>query len=72
MIPLDNVDRARALVDAFDGDPSEFALAVADRLLDPVGVNMALITDRALARGWEPDGFEQRVGFRIYRYKLME
>jgi hypothetical protein len=72
MTPLDDMHEARALVDSFDGDPKDFTLAITDRLLDPVGMNMALITDRILERGWEPDGYEQRVGFRIYRYKRME
>ena len=41
-------------------------------MLDPVGVNMAIITDKILARGWEPNGFTQHAGYRLYRYKSME
>jgi hypothetical protein len=37
--------------------------------LKAVGLNMALILDHVLARGWLPDGYEQRDGYRIYRYK---
>jgi len=33
------------------------------------GVNMALIGDAVLARGLMPDGYEQKVGYRIYKYK---
>lgn len=36
---------------------------------DPVGAGMAMVVDMFLAKGYEPDGFEQREGFRIYRYK---
>ena len=36
---------------------------------DKVGFGMALILDRILAMGYEPDGFEQKEGFRLYRYK---
>jgi len=32
---------------------------------------MAQITDRALARGWEPISFMQKNGFRRYRFKAM-
>lgn len=30
---------------------------------------MAIITDKVLARGWEPGGFIQKDGYRIYLYK---
>jgi hypothetical protein len=30
---------------------------------------MAIITDRVLQRGWEPNGFVQKNGYRIYLYK---
>lgn len=33
---------------------------------------MAMITDDILDRGWEPDGYVQENGFRIYKYKEME
>ena len=33
------------------------------------GVNMAIIGDAILARGLEPDGYEQKVGYRVYKYK---
>lgn len=33
------------------------------------GVNMAIIVDAVLERGLMPDGFEQKEGYRIYRYK---
>jgi hypothetical protein len=36
---------------------------------DPVGAGMAMVLDVFLAKGYEPDGFEQREGFRVYRYK---
>jgi len=59
-------------VNSFAGLPEQFVLAVPEALLDPVGMNMALITDRVLARGWQPDGFEQHDGYRLYRYKVLE
>ena len=44
---------------------------MADSLQDYLGVQMAQITDCALARGWEPLSFMQREGFRVYRYEAM-
>ena len=43
----------------------------ADELLDPMGINMALITDAILAREWEPDGYTEANGCRIYKYKAL-
>jgi hypothetical protein len=39
---------------------------------DKVGFGMALILNRILAMRYEPDGFEQKDGFRLYRYKRMQ
>ena len=72
MTPYDNVDKASKYVDRFKGKPEELKLAISDELQDPIGINMALITDRILAKGWEPDGFKQENGYRIYYYKEME
>ncbi|MBC3908745.1 hypothetical protein [Undibacterium umbellatum] len=69
IIPTRTVDEALALVAAFDGSPKDFMLAVHQSLLDPIGINMALITDRILERGWLPDGLEQRADHRLYRYR---
>jgi hypothetical protein len=43
-----------------------------DALNDAVGINMAIITDRVLARGWQPNGFVQANGYRIYQYEPLE
>jgi hypothetical protein len=69
MTPFNDVDEAAKYVDAFKGNPEELELAISDELQDPIGINMALITDRILAKGWEPDGFKQEKGYRIYLYK---
>ena len=70
--PCSNLQAACDAFDEFVGEPTDFELAIADTLLDPIGINMAIITDRILAKSWEPDGFEQCSSFRIYRYKQME
>jgi hypothetical protein len=69
MRPVADIDDAIALIVAHEGSAEEFALPISDNLLDPAGVNMAVITDRILERGWEPDGFLQKDGYRLYRYK---
>jgi len=36
---------------------------------DSWGAGMAVVLDAILAQGYGPDGFEQRDGYRVYRYK---
>lgn len=67
-----SVEEGVRLVDSFEGKAEEFVLAVAGSLLDPMGINMAIITDRVLARGWQPAGFTQSEGYRIYRYEELK
>jgi hypothetical protein len=69
MKPITSVSEAVALIDAFAGEPSAFPLCLSESIHDPVGVNIAIITDRIVARGWWPAGVERYEGFRIYRYK---
>jgi len=72
MIVITSLEEAKREIESYDGRPEEFALAISDQLQDPIGFNMAIICDMVLTRGWEPDGFEQEQGFRIYRYKAQE
>ncbi len=72
MNPINNLDEARRIIQSFEGNAEDFALSISDELQDPVGMNMAIITDDILSKGWEPNGFEQREGFRIYCYKAFE
>lgn len=69
---INSIADAKRLIESFDGSPEEFLLPVSDELQDNFGLNMAVITDHVLAKGWEPDGFEQRQGFRLYRYKALD
>ncbi|MGJ7604131.1 hypothetical protein ACSFA7_07295 [Variovorax sp. LT1R20] len=71
MHPYSSVEGAIAAIDALDRGLREFELSVSDNLQDYLGVQMAQITDRALARGWEPISFMQKNGFRRYRFKAM-
>jgi hypothetical protein len=54
-----------------------FTLQIADNVTfagqpDRMGAGMAIVGDAVLAKGFEPDGFEQKDGYRIYRYKKSE
>jgi hypothetical protein len=69
MIPVTDLNDAKARINAHSGLPEEFQLPVSSTLLDPVGINMAIITDCILIRGWKPDGFVPHDGYRVYRYK---
>ena len=69
MTPFDDIDQARQAIEAFEGPPDTFSLPISDTLQDPMGLNMAIITDAILGKGWDLDGFEQRDGYRVYRYK---
>ncbi len=69
MTPATTVDEAIAIVENYQGPAKDFELAIADTLLDPVGVNMAIITNKILTKGFDPNGFEQHEGFRVYKYR---
>lgn len=69
MKPISTVREAQKVIRSFQGRPEDFRLPIAEALLDPAGINMAVITDGILAREWEPDGYIQEHGYRIYKYK---
>ena len=72
MKAVTTIEEARRLIESFTGKPEDFELPVAHALLDQVGVNMAIITDAILARDWEPNGYTEGRGCRIYKYKAIE
>ena len=69
MNPYTDIDAARQAIENFSGSPEDFLLPVSDDIQDGMGITMALITDAVLAKGWDLDGFDQRDGYRIYKYK---
>ena len=71
--PLKSVEAALRAVDERAKQLESFTLPISDSLQDAMGLNMVIILDRILSHGrWMPDGFEQRSGFRVYRYKRSE
>jgi hypothetical protein len=69
MKPFTEIEAALEFVKSFRGCAGELLLPIDDSLQDPVGMNMALIVDHLLGREWEPAGYEQMSGYRVYRYK---
>ncbi len=54
-----------------------FELAISDSYTfgmqpDTMGVGMAILFDKILGLEYEPDGFEQMNGFKLYSFKKME
>jgi hypothetical protein len=66
--PITLIEEARAIVSE-NFKESEETLWISDSLNDSMGINMAIILDEALNAGYMPDGFEQKDGYRIYRYQ---
>ena len=60
--PAKTLDKAIAVVRAYEGPAENFKLAIAESLLDEVGMNMAIIGDALIDKGFAPDGFEQQDG----------
>ena len=69
VLPATTVDEALAVVNNYRGRAEDFELLIADSLLDPTGMNMAIVGDSMLKKRFFPDGFEQKDGYRIYRCK---
>ena len=65
---IESIEEAQEMIKTFKGNPEDFKLPISDDLQDLMGLNMAIITDTIVKRGWMPDGFDQREGYRIYKY----
>jgi hypothetical protein len=72
MNPFKDTKEAAQYVEKFEGKASDLKLAICDSLQDSIGINMAIITDIILGKGWEPNGYEEKEGYRVYMYKEME
>ena len=69
MEPFEDLKKAIEFVDSHIGSAEDLELPIADKLNDSMGMNMAIILDRVLAKGFMSNGFIQKEGYRIYRYK---
>jgi hypothetical protein len=72
MKPFEDAKEAAQYVERFEGKASDLKLAISDSLLNPIGINISIITDKILDKGWEPNGYEEKEGYRVYMYKEME
>ena len=65
--PLKTLEEARIFVQENFKNEEE-TLWISDELNDPMGMNMAIIADGILKEDYMPDGFDQKDGYRIYKY----
>ena len=77
MTIFESAESAYAHLVATKLEGPSFELAISDGMTfagdqDLIGAGMAMILDAILAQDYEPDAFEQRDGYRLYRYKRME
>ncbi len=77
MTIFESAEWAHAHVVATKLEGPSFELAISDGITfagdrDLMGAGMALILDAVLAQGYQPARFEQRDGYRLYRYRRME
>jgi len=69
--PFKEVDAVVEYIRSFIGQAEALKLPISDKLNDQFGMNMAIITDAIFAKGFEPNGFEQQSGYRVYAYKSL-
>lgn len=70
-------EEVRAYVQATKITGERFELAISNGFTyagrpDTMGAGMALVLDAILAQSYTVDGFEQRDGYRLYRYKPLK
>jgi hypothetical protein len=72
MKPFKDVRKAAKYLENYEGKASDLKLPICNGLQDPVGINMAIITEIALVKGREPNGYDEQEDYRVYTYKEME
>ena len=75
MVIIESVEQAKLLIEQYHGKAADFTLPIPqNRNLTLRGeivsrdIAMAIITDQILAKGWLPNGFEQKGQVRYYKY----
>jgi hypothetical protein len=69
--PIATIENAKKYIsENFKSD--EEILLISDELNDPIGMNMAIILNDILRLGYDVNGFEQKKGYRIYKYKKID
>ena len=75
MVPVESVEQANLLIEQYHGKAANFRLPVpqtTNLTLHGEAVSrdiaMAIITDHILAKGWLPNGFDEKGQIRYYKY----
>ncbi|MCV9930468.1 hypothetical protein OIU83_22600 [Flavobacterium sp. LS1R49] len=66
--PITTIESAKTYIRS-NFKSNEETLLISDELNDPIGMNMAIILNEIIALGYDVNGFEQKEGYRIYKYK---
>lgn len=69
--PFKEVESAVEYIRSFKGKAEELNLPISDGMNDQFGMNMAIVTDAILEKGFEPNGFKQMKGYRVYVYNAL-
>jgi hypothetical protein len=75
--PLRSAEEGIRFLESHPPWGNSFELLISDSFTfagkaDTTGAGMAVLLDKILGFGYEPDGFEQKSGFKSYRYKKMQ
>lgn len=68
MVPCENIRECITVIETYDGSPEEFRLPVKQWVLSS-RFDRADITEAIHAKGWKLNGFEVRVGYRVYQVR---
>ena len=66
--PITTIESAKIFIKQ-NFKSNEETLLISDELNDPVGMNMSIIGNEILGLGYNVNGFEQKKGYRIYKFK---
>lgn len=68
--PITTIENAKKYIKE-NFKKNEETLLISDELNDPIGMNMVIIVNDILGLGYDVNGFEQKNGYRIYKYKRL-
>jgi hypothetical protein len=72
-----SAEEVLAYLETIQPTGGQFQLAISDSFTfagqpDTIGAGMAVMLDKILGLGYEPEGFDQKDGYKLYKYKQME
>lgn len=74
---IQSAEEGLAYLETYQPTRDFFQLAISDSFTfagqpDTMGAGMAVMLDKILGLGFEPNGFDQKDGYKLYKYKTME